>query len=507
MFRNCLIAALSVLITGCSSTDGLVPPEENSGDYLRLSLVMSEASRAESHPDETALDAENGVSDITVFFFNGAAGVNSAAITPFFKAIYVDKGFIRTANSIKVDVPIGEEYEFLDGDRIAVAVNMGDLSGFASLGDLQQHIPAAAWQSLSQGSPSGCSRFTMASAYDTDGAIYRQPDIDGKKRYTASASVERTCARIDLGYDAAQEKAAYIEYSSTAKGNGIAENGRVHLYGLSPVNAMQQPSYALKRVSNGLSDDYSCFDTWHYTGTLPKDGARPAAYVIEPHTAAKTARAAVAADWYGGTAASTLSKSAWDSGLNIATLLRDDKIKFAADGGRAVVVSYTNENTQHYSAHSEKWLTGLLLRAVFVPKTVYSDGSATTPAAYTAGQTFYRYRPTDSSTSEDERVLYFASADAASAYSAAHPADGAEITEYAQGRCFYHMWLRHTVEERDPAIVFPMEYGIVRNHVYRVRFNFHGAGTPTPDIEGPENAEAAIYVRPWNVFRHEQIIL
>lgn len=52
-----------------------------------------------------------------------------------------------------------------------------------------------------------------------------------------------------------------------------------------------------------------------------------------------------------------------------------------------------------------------------------------------------------------------------------------------------------------------MEYGIVRNHVYRVRFNFHGAGTPTPDIEGPENAEAAIYVRPWNVFRHEQIIL
>ncbi len=61
MFRNCLIAALSVLITGCSSTDGPVPPEENSGDYLRLSLVMSEASRAESHPDETALDAENGV--------------------------------------------------------------------------------------------------------------------------------------------------------------------------------------------------------------------------------------------------------------------------------------------------------------------------------------------------------------------------------------------------------------------------------------------------------------
>lgn len=510
MFRICLIASLSVLITGCSSTEGPTQPDKTKESYIELTLVMPPAARAESHPDEAALDAENSVADLNVFIFNDARGVNAPASTPITKALYIDNGFIRTDNTLRVEVATGSDYAYTAGDRIAVTVNTGDLSSFATLGELQAHIPAQSWRALEAGWPSDCRRFSMASAFDSDGLIIPQLNTGGsarEKRFSASLSVERTAARIDLAYAPAQENSDFIEYVSTSGGDGLTENGRVRLYCVSPVNAMQQASYSLKRISSSPTDDYSCFGTWTYTGSLPKAGTRPDAYVIEPHTTSKTLSAAVPAEWYGNTAAATAGGCDWGSGLSLARLLRDDKLKLAADGGRALILAYTNENTQHVSAHSDKWLTGLLLHAVFVPATVYADGNATVAAEYGAGQTFWRYRRTDTSTTEDSGTLYFASEEAARAYAAAHATDGAEITAFPSGRCFYNLWIRHTVEARDPETVFPMEYGIVRNHIYRVRLSFRGAGKATPDIDGPENAQAAIYVRPWNLFRHDLIII
>lgn len=480
----------------------------SSGSHLRLKLVMPQGSRAEKYED--ALESENSVNNITVFFFNDSKGVDGDAETQLLKTVYVNSGFVVNDNEFNVDVLLPDEYNYTEGDRIAVVVNMGNLTRLSTLGDLQKYIPDFTWKYESAASPSGCRDFTMASAYDNDGLInIESVTPDGKTVYSASVTVERTAARIDLGYDQSQEKDEYIEYVSSSKEDGKV-NGQVYLYGLSPINAMQQSSFAIKRISNGLSDDFSCFDSWHYTGVATNEDVSPVAYIMEPHTTLKRTDTEVPDAWYGPTSVAALSNSAWEDNLNIAALLEDEKIKFPIDGHRSVVVSYINENTQHYLEHDEKWLTGLLLRAVFVPATVYADASLTLDTDFKAGSTFWRYRPTDKSTDENNGVLYFSSEDAAMNYATDHPGDGAEITLYEKGRCFYHAWIRHLFPERVsgmPEIVVPMEYAIVRNHIYRAVFSFHGIGEPTPNIDNPQNADIAIYVRPWNVFLHDTIII
>lgn len=518
--RSSIIAVICLFaIAACSSEiDTPVSEEERVRSYLCITLVMPQTTRATDNDTEPGLDVENQISNLTVFFFkDNKQGVGGEAKTEFFKKVYVDHGFKRTNNGVEVEVPLSDytpinSDKLLPGSRIAVVANMGDLRSLSTRGALQQHKPEKTWQEGdTPGSPSGCSKFTMASAKNDDGIISKAPEAEQPKNgdvyYKASVTVERTAARIDLCYTPSQEHApsqegeeGYIEYTSGG-------NGSVRLYGLSPINAMQQPSYALKRISEGFSEDYTCFNTYHYTGDLPEAGnpSRPTAYVIEPHTAEKTADATPPTEWYGSTSATNLSKSQWEDGKNLAALLGDKDIKLELDNGqRSLIVTYTNENTQHYTQHSEKWLTGLLLRTVFVPTTVYTDGNATMEKEdYKAGETFWccRYK------GHNANELYFATLEAAEAYLEAHPATSAEILVFPSGRCFYHTWIRHTVEERDPAIIFPMEYGIVRNHIYRVSFTFHRAGNPTPDIENPQNVEAVIYVRPWNVFKHEQIIL
>lgn len=507
-----IAVVLVSVMTACSSEiDQPVTNDDTRGGRLWLTLVVPQLSRADEIY-EPGLDNENAIGNLTIFFFNNAAqGVNSPAATPFFKTIYVDNGFQNTDKGVLVDVPL-TDYNYTSGDRIAVVVNMGDLSTMTSLGELQSYIPTATWQTDAQTHLSV--NFTMASADNNDGVIIPVDDAAGSdnaqsvdKYYKAAVSVERTAARIDLSYDAAQAKESYIEYQST--GDDGAVNGHVRLYGLSPVNAMQQPSYALKRISDGLSDDYSCFEQWHYTGTLQQTDNRPAQYVIEPHTPVKTTGTPVPAEWYGVTSADVMSQGLWNEELNIATMLSRGQIVTDASGRRAAIVAYTNENTQHYTAHSSQWLTGIMLRAVFIPAVVYTDGNAAIPATdYKPEQTFWCYRCNDSNNPEGkETSLYFTTYDAAKAYADARPSGGAEITEYPSGRCFYHAWIRHTVEERATAVVFPMEYGIVRNHIYRLSFSFHRAGSPDADIDDPQGVEAVIYVRAWNVFVHDQIII
>lgn len=305
-------AFIMLMAVACSSeADSPEAPVENDGSYLRVTLVMPAVSRAEIHPDEPALESEDAVSDMTVFFFNGASGVDGDAATPFFRTVYIDDGFTHTDNTLVVNVPLGNNYNYTDNDRIAVVINMGNLTGLSTLGDLQSYIPDATWQATIQGSPSDCSRFAMTPAYNNDGMLYRNLSVSESEgsgiRYKATVGVERMAARIDLEYDAPQENTSYIEYVSTSQGDNSTVDGYVRLYGLSPINAMQLPSYALRRTSYGLSEDYSCFSQWYYAADMPVDGSRPGAYIIDPHTSAKTATAEVPVAWYGGTSSDMMS--------------------------------------------------------------------------------------------------------------------------------------------------------------------------------------------------------
>lgn len=52
-----------------------------------------------------------------------------------------------------------------------------------------------------------------------------------------------------------------------------------------------------------------------------------------------------------------------------------------------------------------------------------------------------------------------------------------------------------------------MEFGTVRNHIYRVGFGFRGPGTTHIDIKKPEQHVAELYVREWNFRRLGSIIM
>lgn len=524
-----LVLVLSA--TSCSSKDDEPDPYPSKVEQrLLLKLVMSRAGNtSENTPTQGAFDRENAIHNITVFFYNHDNGLNGSSETGFFHAVHINAGFTIKDNNVIADVPLSTEYTHTEGNRIAVVVNMGDCSGLSTLGKLQSHVPSSTWTSGGTPKLSECTKFTMASAFDNDGII-EEPvstasetttDEEGKTIiYTATATIERTAARIDLEYDntavkdGEDSKPAYIEYPVTKAGGETTANGTVHLYGLSPINVMQLPSYSIKHVSVGSSDDFSCFDSFHYTGHLIDEGnMQPSRYVIEPRTATKTSTADVRSDWYGSTEAATLNETEWGADLNIATLLGDEPTKttYNCDGKKGVVVAYANENTHHHTVNSEKWLTGVLLRAVFVPTTVYSysDAQLTEDATYTAGTTFWYYRPSVG----DSAPLFFNNEDAAQSYKDANPDHQATITKYENGRCFYHAWVRHTpsASGSDTPVInhnsFPMEYGIVRNHIYRLSFTFTRIGDPNPNIDGPENTRPVIFVRPWNVITHETIII
>lgn len=505
--------------TSCR-TEGDTPepyPDGWSGkSYLKIDLIMPQTTRAtDGDVTEDGRDWESRIHDLTVFIYEDKGlGINSSGETPFVHRIYADmfRPSVDGNGVMTVNVELDKEYVHNENHRIAVVANMGDRTDMTTLGDLHDYVHTRTWQeAYPKCPPSGCTRFTMASANNEDGivAVGRVDPETGNTYYSASVKVERTAARIDLLYNQDKVKGdneKYIEYTATAK-DGTTPTGTVRLYGLSPINVKQLPSFALKRVSESTTEDYSCFGSYHHTGEIQSAyNQRPTAYVIEPHTSSKTDAQTVPTDWYAETSSAAMKSTTWDAGHNLTALLEDiDNIVTFPTGDKALILTYANENTHHYTQHSDKWLNGVLLRAVFEPTQVFTaveEGEATNPVQYSSGTTFWCYRPSENNADE----LYFKSKEAAEAYQQANPTVGATILEFPQGHCFYHAWIKHA-----PDVVsgeaFPMQYGIVRNHIYRLSFVFQRAGSPEPSIEDPENVNAVIFVRPWNTFTHEQIII
>lgn len=177
---------------------------------------------------------------------------------------------------------------------------------------------------------------------------------------------------------------------------------------------------------------------------------------------------------------------------------------------------YCNENTQLTEAQTADYVTGLAFEATYVPATVYSAFDATEPesaqltaTAYTRGTTFWRVTLTKQDMKESEAV-YFTDGTVADTYAdfiTAKTGFPALVQEYVQGKCYYNLWLRHANTDvigadnawdtSDPHETFPMEYGIVRNNIYRVGVGFTGPGTPQPEMRAPRNIRYRIFVRKW----------
>jgi hypothetical protein len=165
----------------------------------------------------------------------------------------------------------------------------------------------------------------------------------------------------------------------------------------------------------------------------------------------------------------------------------------------------------------KEYTTGVVLQCRFEPKhnyyTDYIFNAETktetfTEGTYTPGETFYMVEPNKKDISEADR-LYFSNIEAARAY-ATNTAEGhfGKVVKYEGGVCYYYIYMRHS--NNVEVIHDTMEFGIVRNNIYRFTINAAtGPGSPilydpdgTYNPRDPEELKARIYVKKWVSVEH-----
>ena len=305
------------------------------------------------------------------------------------------------------------------------------------------------------------------------------------------------------------------------------------------VNGAVQPTYMLKRVTTS-ADFTTTGITFLGDETATTTNGRGTNYVIEPRSAQKavdaqgfaTATADNLTTWYGDSrlAASTATDGSFlrpvdavhkTSGTTETDCFIPGTYGKFADNMQGYVVGYVNENTFNCAATCAEYTTGLLLRGTYVP-TVKGYASkenyeAVTPSAtvdFAKGNSFWRYEP-DGSADNESKCIYFsegAFADQAAADAFANdPKHSGKVVFYENGICYYYIWLRHANSDAEgnfDGIYTPMEYGIVRNNIYRISIILTtGIGAPVPEPRDPERLKSRIYVRKWREVTHPEILV
>ncbi len=501
-----------------AASNGYVGPAVEGESYFTLTLNLpAESTRAlptggeDGDGREDGTSVENEIMDVWVYILRHASGMDAPEGTPLLYTGFFNKDNAEEWTNLSDGVQVKfivRDYLPEEGDRMIAVCNAGaSLPKPASLGELRNQTAYSAWNRADG------TRFVMSSAYNDpdEGKIFVTSKAGTKDDpFLGELNIQRTAARIDLMYDRASnlsssgEELIYKVYADPDDPSSTLL-GQMRLRHVIPVNLMQQSSYMIKRVTS--SDDITSLLMYGAREATRADGT-PTNYVVEPHTMAKMGSVTDADldSWYGSTRVDAVhaNPASYLSSTGIAAYASTETAKPGLGTFTHIrTLAYTNENTQDKGHHSPDFITGLLLRAVYQPMKVYTDKDCTTEYSpmsdYATGHDFWRYSPTKKTMKEAD-CIYFSNQEAAEAYKAEHPTDMAEITKFADGICYYNVWLRHANVDSDPHLTFPMEYGIVRNNIYRVGVSkVTGPGTPLPSKDGPEHIYLRIFVREWNL--------
>lgn len=524
-----MVSALA--FTGCSRdhvADGIV---DEAGNMLILHVGLAAPAghaRATSNPTggengdgwRVGRYNENNIYDVYLYKYSSTDGINASDDTPVtLLATAKDVNFKPSASDadsygkISKDITfnVGDYiYEASNHDHFIAAINTTVLPLSTTLGKLRNELITRSC--IQNGSEmKDYDRFTMANAHDSE---FMGGQGTESSPYIVNIDVERTTARIDFAYSSAAAAAGTFRIEDGQyiyKVNGAPED-EVHLSHVRATNVMQAPSYLIKRLAATATD----------APAYLADETDPASkYVVEPTTWTKTIADAEDSkldfhywfrdSWY-MTAVNTYNS------LSNPWFRTEDKVHVGSgnaftDGTTLdevdhdwnyYVLNYANENTMMAEQTLHHYTTGLILKATYVPAKVYKavdtgTGTITLDAAYTEGKTFWRWHDID--TNKD---IFFSNEAAANAYQSLHP--HSLVFPYTDGQCYYNVWLRHENIESDPTTTM-MEFGIVRNNIYRVCVEFTGVGMPDipDDMTTPENIRMFIYVRKWNLIEHPTI--
>lgn len=501
---------------------------------------------------------ESTVRDLNIFFVNDAAGLASDHAKDLKIKASIYTGSItqdllskpdRIDNTVTVDVPL-ESYQPQTGDHILVVANYGDaieLGSDATVSTIGDMLVSATLAGDPTGKPYDCTDFVMATANATPGdglvTVTGIADNGTANTFGCETFIERLAGRVDFWYRQSNVRDGVTDALVYNLDGAVDDNGsKVYIEKIIPVNAVtptggtmstssdtDRAVYILKHLSVGEDITRTTLCTPE-TGAAPSD--IPTNYVVEPRTGLKQSTPVESGleAWYGDWRATNIKTNYADlfSRHGIRPVVRHGEA-VDANGGkpnvstqagysfdRAMTLFYCNENTQLTEAQTADYVTGLAFEATYVPATVYNAFDATeteseqlTAATYTRGTTFWRVTLTKQDMKESEAV-YFTDGTVADTYAdhiTARTGVPALVQEYVDGKCYYNLWLRHANTDvsgtdnawntSDPHETFPMEYGIVRNNIYRVGIGFTGPGTPQPELRAPRNIRYRIFVRKW----------
>lgn len=545
----------------CETPDGTCPvPQGGNVLQLKLSVAAgTRANPTPGHDGdgrEHGTLNESTVRDLNIFFVNDADGLasNNAKDLKIKASIYtgsITQDLLakpdRIDNTVTVTVPL-ETYTPQTGDHILVVANYGnaiELGTGATVSTLGDMLVSATLAGDPIGKPYDCTDFVMATANATarDGLVTVTGTADDgtANKFGCETFIERLSSRVDFWYRQSNVRDGVTDALVYNLDGAIDDNGsKVYIEKIIPVNAVMPTGgttstssdtdrsvYMLKHLSVGE-------DITQTTLCTPETGAAPSAvptnYVVEPRTGMKTDAQSALEAWYGHWRAANIKTNCADlfARNGIDPFARHNKAVEANGGNpnvctqagysfdRAMTLFYCNENTQLTEAQTADYVTGLAFEATYVPAIVFSAFDATeseseqlTAATYTRGTTFWRVTLTKQDMKESEAV-YFTDGTVADTYAdfiTDKTGFPALVQEYVNGKCYYNLWLRHANTDvigadnawdtADPHETFPMEYGIVRNNIYRVGVGFTGPGTPQPEMRGPRNIRYRIFVRKW----------
>lgn len=564
------LASTTLLLTGCADYDeqlqemmrqdseGTIELRLNIGDESRL---LSRAPQGGEHGDgrEDGQHHENAVNNILVFYYNAAGGINAnngttlvtklayvedvpapvhktdANADPICDPSYTYKSYYQT--SVKLSPTQTNYYKYKYGDHYIVITNAGNFDAI-TLDDVRNKVIGKTWDGTGTDFTT-YKDFVMSNEHESH---YDSGDGTKDNPNQIIVTIERMAARIDFAFVADNDKVTkqtsinisgvdipVLQYpaNDTPKGGDKTKYGEVNLTHVRPFNVKQagQGSYLIKRSAKPDKSDLKFLapETAYAGGAVANFPL-----VVEPTTWTKGSvdPAPTPDTWYGGTYSTNVDAAyAADAKYAVHHATANDGFGDGLSTDASVspavnyyVLDYANENTMRVDESLKEYATGYILRAVYVPLTVKKgvwEGdpkkmTSITDASYTAGTTFYRYRPLVTEFDESQARYFTIEADATEYGKQQLEKTGVPyvIETFVNGVCYYPAYIRH--DNAGGAVgVTPMEFGVVRNNIYRLKVTFSGPGYTTPEIQSTEplGIKPFIYTRPWYKVEHEEITI
>ena len=485
------MAALGCLLMLCGCADGddgrQAEQQPNAADrYINLTIAVSNGTaitRAGEEPQsgedgdgrEAGLERENAVTGITLILYRDAAGINTTAnptleLVRFFPVSFESRQTAGTNPTIEAVYTTGNQLlgkpglDFTATYHAIVIANvnlLGTLTeGVSRLDDVRNLSLSRIYNADETAKASACTGFIMSSEEDNTinfGSV-TPSKLDDDWLYDLTDQpllIERMAARIDfwargsLGYDATNYPVKGYVYQVQSSADRFVVTG-ITPFNLTHKNATFGSEYVVKRLYTDLADATTKQYLADESGTN---------YVADPQTTDKTLTPALTNSLE--TVRGLTTEGAFQSNAyyKSAAALHAD---LAAGGfanleslGEDVIVCYPMENALRRDSKLYYYATGIAIEGYY-----YVNGTGTGERRVYCG--YLRHQ-----------------GESATAYAVTTEALSTDATTASLG---------------GPA----MNFGIVRNNIYRVSIG---------SIDKKTGMKLTIEVKKWTKFEHKEIVM